>query len=799
MFSRLNRLRQRQPQKDEFLALLYPCEPLEIQLQSLHRGIDNARIDVALCPIFSIKATQLVRGILQHCAVLNDLSRQVAKPKKADMDAFLKAYADMMDATVARAHKASSPDQVQLLQLSVMRFLLRLINEELDRLRDGMQRSRGGAVGQSDRRALELHECMVTLAKQRNRLRNTVLQQLFGRIIKLEARSLRVTRKSVLGISWPLPRPVLCNPMLQQPLPWEDGQRIAPYLPLCVDYFDQTNRLLSEIFSAYLPSWALACDGEGCLPCSRDELKNRAQLRKPQSGVDGALEAEALLRSSLQPEEYLQGQFCWLDMPDNFELLTSQAVLQKALSDQNRKQLPAGWQDFQRDVKRRICRQLKQLGLVPQILAAYGACSVIRGLEQHLPASLVQQYLSGELSRKELPRQLTGLQIDPLSAAAVTKKLELARNRIKQISPEEQEQLLLSYIKDFLVFRRDLKNAFLTYQAMDQLSLLSRAEDVELSSANSTLYRFVSTHENVPIKQQICKHVILKADIRGSTTITSGLVAKGLNPATYFSLNLFKPINELLGSYGATKVFVEGDAIILSILENEGAARPSVAWACGLAQKILEVVDVQNTRNRQYGLPALELGLGIAFSAEPPTFLYDDEKQIMISSAINRADQLSSCSAALRRSFSRQRGVEVMTSADPGLFEKEYPDRLLRFNVDGIELDKAAFDRLKTELALKCLTPDASLACDALTLYVGRYSDNRGVKHWLIIRKGAVHFWADSCTGPEEQKGRCFYEVLTSHEVLTWVKSKMDRRHRKRIMDPDVVLSGSTLPLSNFR
>jgi len=218
-----------------------------------------------------------------------------------------------------------------------------------------------------------------------------------------------------------------------------------------------------------------------------------------------------------------------------------------------------------------------------------------------------------------------------------------------------------------------------------------------------------------------------------------------------------------------------------------------------LAQKILEVVDVQNTRNRQYGLPALELGLGIAFSAEPPTFLYDDEKQIMISSAINRADQLSSCSAALRRSFSRQRGVEVMTSADPGLFEKEYPDRLLRFNVDGIELDKAAFDRLKTELALKCLTPDASLACDALTLYVGRYSDNRGVKHWLIIRKGAVHFWADSCTGPEEQKGRCFYEVLTSHEVLAWVKGKMDRRHRKRIMDPDVVLSGSTLPLSNFR
>ncbi len=795
MFSRLNRSSRRQPGKEAFLALLHPCEPLEIQLQGLHRGIDNARIDVTLCPLFSIKATQLVRGILQHDAALNGLGRRVPRPKKRDMDAFLKAYADMMDTTVAQMHDASSPDQVRLLQLAVIRFLLCLVSDELDRLRDGMQRNRGGVVGRSDRRALELHESMVTLAKIRNRLRNTVLQQLFGRIIKLEERSLRVTRKSVLGVSWPLPKPVLCNPMLQQPLPWDDGQRVDPYLPLCVDYFDQTNRLLSGIFGAYLPGWALACDGGERRPCSRDALKEKAQLRKPQSGIDGSLEAEALLRGSLRPAEYLDGRFCWLDMPENFDLLTSQRVLQKTLCGQNRAQLPAGWQDFQRDVRKRICQQLKQLGLVPQILAAYGARAVARETGQPLPAVPVQRYLAGALPQRELLRQLTGSQAAP----AVIRKLELARSRIRQIPHDEQTQLLLDYIRDFLLFRRDLKNAFLTYQAMDQLSILSRAEDIELSSANSTLYRFVSTHEEEPVKQSVCRHVIIKADIRGSTAITSGLVARGLNPATYFSLNLFKPINGLLESYGATKVFVEGDAIILSILENERMARPSVAWACGLAQKILEVVDAQNIKNRQYRLPPLELGLGIAFSAEPPAFLYDDEKRIMISSAINRADQLSSCSAVLRRSFSRRRGVEVMTSADPGLFEKEHPDRLLRFNVDGIELDQAAFERLKAELTLKALTPDASLACEALTLYAGRYSDNKGVKHWLIIRKAAVHFWADSSMGPEERKGRCFYEVLTDPEVLAWVKGRMDRRRRKRVMDLDVGLSGGSIPLSNLR
>ena len=39
-----------------------------------------------------------------------------------------------------------------------------------------------------------------------------------------------------------------------------------------------------------------------------------------------------------------------------------------------------------------------------------------------------------------------------------------------------------------------------------------------------------------------------------------------LNPASYFSLNFYDPVNKLLAKYGATKVFLEGDAIILALL-----------------------------------------------------------------------------------------------------------------------------------------------------------------------------------------------------------------------------------------
>ncbi|MEQ9023334.1 MAG: hypothetical protein RLN82_11345, partial [Pseudomonadales bacterium] len=64
---------------------------------------------------------------------------------------------------------------------------------------------------------------------------------------------------------------------------------------------------------------------------------------------------------------------------------------------------------------------------------------------------------------------------------------------------------------------------------------------------------------------------------------TDELQAKGLNPASYFSMRFFNPINKILDTYGATKVFIEGDALILSFLEYESSPQQwfSVARACG--------------------------------------------------------------------------------------------------------------------------------------------------------------------------------------------------------------------------
>ncbi len=97
------------------------------------------------------------------------------------------------------------------------------------------------------------------------------------------------------------------------------------------------------------------------------------------------------------------------------------------------------------------------------------------------------------------------------------------------------------------------------------------------------------------------RHVILKADIRGSTEITHKMLEKGLNPATYFSLNLFNPITEIMAEYGAQKVFVEGDAIILSICERENMPEGwyCVSRACGLATDIISIVENCNPQQHK--------------------------------------------------------------------------------------------------------------------------------------------------------------------------------------------------------
>src|SRR5438132_1105882 len=136
----------------------------------------------------------------------------------------------------------------------------------------------------------------------------------------------------------------------------------------------------------------------------------------------------------------------------------------------------------------------------------------------------------------------------------------------------------------------ELRRMEAVMSAMDGINVISNEKLRQLSAINNTLYDILLPEEQKPLEEKVVHHVILKADIRDSTTLTRTLFERGLNPASYFSLNFYEPVNKLLPKYNASKVFIEGDAIILSIFEGEGEPGFGVGPACVMARDIMDVV-----------------------------------------------------------------------------------------------------------------------------------------------------------------------------------------------------------------
>src|SRR5205085_12213946 len=154
----------------------------------------------------------------------------------------------------------------------------------------------------------------------------------------------------------------------------------------------------------------------------------------------------------------------------------------------------------------------------------------------------------------------------------------------------------------------------------------------ELSRLNNRLYECVLQDEAKSQQDQVVSHVIIKADVRGSTKMTPDLISRGLSTASHFSLNLHEPVKKLLDRFDAKKVFIEGDAVIMAIFEtesNRAYARP-VAKACILARQILSVCNSYNDGAATASLPALELGVGVAFQGSAPSYWVNGDSRIMI-------------------------------------------------------------------------------------------------------------------------------------------------------------------------
>ena len=791
MNTRVNKLLHRTPEVAEFIAPLRVRSAPQIRLDQFQIGIDNQHIDVALSHKFRDVLAGLSDKIVQEDLVKNGWARMGKPPCNKDFDDFRDVYREIMRGALEQVHEnASMKEVLQLLHLVLLKLLLEAPMEAVARLRSQLQQDADSPAGANSGRSLELHERIANLARLEPGICYRALRRLFKVVMRLESKELRKLRKSVVGRSWSVPKQMLFNPLLHLPNLSSEEFFMNHYPILCMDrskenYFALTNQVVTGVFQNYLPDWARAVDPHESKPGGNEGMQSfQVRNRELHSGFSEFLEGQRLLERSLSEEEFKTYDVSWLDTPANINLLMRRSVAESGWFSRAEGVGNSPWQNqecdkLQEKLQSALFKQLERTGITRRAIAAYRTPRLYRQLNGQLPIRDIYLYLTEELPKKNISKRLAST---PDKGVAVIKALDVVLNYIRRMPAAKHQEYAIRYLSDFLTFRRDLKLAYYSYQQMSRLRILQDSESIKLSRDNGSLYEFRLGKDPDDESQKIKAHVVLKADVRGSTEITRQLVEKRLNPATHFSMNFFGPITKLLERFGAQKVFVEGDALILAVLETGSASTQSmtVANACGLARKILSVMEAQNSQNRAYELPKLELGLGIAFCNDAPAYLYDERRRIMISPAINQADRLSSCSSELRKDTqwrrSRRHRVEVMQNPAG---ESGKTGALLRYNVNGIDLDPPAFAKLSAEMVLHKVNL-RSRSGDLHDYHVGRFMDRLGGAHWLVIREAGIKRWHEGkLVKLEADEAGKFYEVVTDAELVGRVKEKLSGRMKQ--------------------
>jgi hypothetical protein len=421
-------------------------------------------------------------------------------------------------------------------------------------------------------------------------------------------------------------------------------------------------------------------------------------------------------------------------------------------------------------------RLLEDEQVMEHVIASYHTVPL---LSEYAPRINPQQLKNALISRPECDRVERMIQehgkLSPASLYAAVGKVAGCRGT-------ERAKVAARFLQDFSYYHRDLRRLEVLNAALDSINLVGTEKLRELSRMNGTLYEFLLPDEQQQTEEdRVLRHVVLKADVRDSTRLTRTLMEKGLNPASYFSLNFYDPVNKLLSKYGAQKVFLEGDAIILAILERTGEPGLAVSRACVLAREIIEIVRGYNALMQRSGMPGLELGVGITLQESAPLYLMDGEHQIMISEALNQSDRLSSCNKRARKVMESQAGpfhvyVFQTAGAEPTKDEENPEDTIVSYNLGGIRMNETAFRKLEQEISLVPLAvklPPA-MASDKgeYKLSSGTVPVDRDIFRKIVVRESRVPRINVEDFSVQGWTDRTYYEVCTDPAIYAALEKK---------------------------
>src|SRR5499427_7026054 len=721
------------PEKPE-LPNLSASTPF-VSLEGLTVGVDNLRHDVVLSPKFvELGRAQIARLVARHGEVEGLLGaesaqtaqgpswlrKQLGKPvrSKGDPGEWKSALAELQVASLNRAKKEFKLSVDLLCRLAVTKFLRTEMNHQFAQV---VERCRILLKSYDNTRQLKAHEYREKLAAFQVRkkiiLRKTG-QEIFETLREVEKSTLGRTRRSLFGEETSggsyFTYPLFLNRLLFS----EDGR--DDYL--CAEHY------------VMLGNWDRDPDRYG-------------RMREI---------ASAFLRSVYGDEVTGEVIDSWMNIPDNARELVGTGTSEDSPKGQAQEERLASW-----------VRVLEDQRVMENVIASY---YVVPLLSEYAPRINPQQLKNALVDRTECDRVERMIQeggkLSPNSLYAAVAKVAGCRGA-------ERAKLAARFLADFFHYHRDLRRLEVLNAALDSVNLVGNERLQELSRVNGTLYEFLLPEEQGQSDaDRVLRHVVLKADVRDSTRLTRTMMEKGMNPASYFSLNFYAPVNKLLEKYGAKKVFLEGDAIILAILEREGEPGLAVSRMCVLAREIIEIVRGYNELMQRSGMPQLELGLGITLQESAPLYLMDGEHQIMISEALNESDRLSSCNKRVRKIMEPVAGpfhVYAFQSAE--LDENGNPeDVILNYNLGGIRMNEAAYKKMQQEITLEPLKvklPAALASSDKgeYKMFTAMVPVDRDIFRKIVVRESripridAVDFSIKGWTN------RSYYEVCTDQGI----------------------------------
>jgi hypothetical protein len=719
-----------------------------ISLEGLSVGVDNLRHDVVLSARFAEAArAQIGKMIARHGELEGLLTPEGASGATSRTPSWMRQQAGtararsepaewksvLAELHVAALNRAKREGKVAvdlLARLAVMKFLRAVMNQQFAQVVERCRVQLKTYDGSRQQKAVEHGERLGTFQVRKKIILRKTGQELFETLREVEKGTLARTRRSLFG-----ERGV-----------GQDADTYAVFVNRLAFSEDGRDDYLWAEHYVMLGNWDRDPDRYG-------------RLREIASGF---------LRSIYGAETAGETLDAWMSVPENARALVGSGTPESSDEGLAQQERLAAW-----------VRLLEDEGVMENVIASY---HVVPLLGEYAPRINPQQLKNALIDRTECDRVERMIQehgrLSPNSLYAAVAKVATCRGA-------ERAKVAARFLQDFFLYHRDLRRLETLNAALDSVNLVGSERLRELSRVNGTLYEFLLPDERQePDAERVLRHVVLKADVRDSTRLTRTLTEKGLNPASYFSLNFYDPVNKLLPKYGAQKVFLEGDAIILAILEREGERGLAVSRACVLAREIIEIVRGYNELVQRSGMPPLELGIGITLQESAPLYLMDGEHQIMISEALNESDRLSSCNKRARKVMEGQAGpfhVYAFQAAEPEPGGNP-EDTVLCFNLSGIRMNAAAFRKLQQEISLEPLKvklPASFASSDKgeYRLFSGTVPVDRDIFRKIVVRESRVPRINTADFSVQGWTERSYYEVCADAAIYAALeKGKAARR-----------------------